>query len=83
MNGIDDEFIEEALTYERSKKRKPSCVLRIVLVAALISVLLFTSALAFSPSLRENTLNVLVETKNYLFCYLFYSDRLCLDICAI
>lgn len=61
MNGIDDEFIEEALTYERSKKRKPSCVLRIVLVAALISVLLFTSALAFSPSLRENTLNVLVE----------------------
>ena len=43
------EFIEEALTYERSKKRKPSCVLRIVLVAALISVLLFTSALAFSP----------------------------------
>lgn len=40
MNGIDDEFIEEALTYERSKKRKPSCVLRIVLVAALISVLL-------------------------------------------
>lgn len=61
MNGIDDEFIEEALTYEHSKKRKPSCVLRIVLVAALISVLLFTSALAFSPSLRENTLNVLVE----------------------
>ena len=61
MNGIDDKFIEEALTYERSKKRKPSCVLRIVLVAALISVLLFTSALAFSPSLRENTLNVLVE----------------------
>lgn len=46
MNGIDDEFIEEALTYERSKKRKPSCVLRIVLVAALISVLLFTSAVA-------------------------------------
>lgn len=61
MNGIDDKFIEEALTYEHSKKRKPSCVLRIVLVAALISVLLFTSALAFSPSLRENTLNVLVE----------------------
>lgn len=61
MNGIDDEFIEEALTYERSKKRKPSRALRIVLVAALISVLLFTSALAFSPSLRENTLNVLVE----------------------
>ena len=61
MNGIDNKFIEEALTYERSKKRKPSCVLRIVLVAALISVLLFTSALAFSPSLRENTLNVLVE----------------------
>ncbi len=62
MNGIDDEFIEEALTYERSKKRKPSCVLRIVLVAALISVLLFTSALAFSPSLRENTLNVLLKS---------------------
>ena len=40
MNGIDDEFIEEALTYERSKKRKPSRALRIVLVAALISVLL-------------------------------------------
>ena len=61
MNGIDDEFIEEALTYERSKKRKPSRVLRIVLVAALISVLLFTSALALSPSFRVNTLNTLIE----------------------
>ena len=61
MNGIDDEFIEEALTYERSKKRKPSRVLRIVLVAALISVLLFTSALALSPSFRVNTLNALIE----------------------
>ena len=61
MNGIDDEFIEEALTYERSKKRKTSHVLRMVLAAALISVLLFTSALAFSPSFRENMLNVLVE----------------------
>ena len=61
MNGIDDEFIEEALTYERSKKRKTSRVLRMVLAAALISVLLFTSALAFSPSFRENMLNVLVE----------------------
>ena len=40
MNGIDDEFIEEALTYERSKKRTSSRALRIVLVAALISVLL-------------------------------------------
>lgn len=39
MNGIDDEFIEEALTYERSKKRTSSRALRIVLVAALISVL--------------------------------------------
>ena len=37
MNGIDDEFIEEALTYERSKKRKPSCVLRIVLLVANLS----------------------------------------------
>lgn len=61
MNGIDDEFIEEALTYERSKRRKPSRVLRIVLVAALISVLLFTSALALSPSFRVNTLNALIE----------------------
>lgn len=61
MNGIDDEFIEEALTYERSKKRKPSRVLRIVLVAALISVILFTSALALSPSFRVNTLNALIE----------------------
>lgn len=61
MNEIDDEFIEEALTYERSKKRKTSRVLRMVLAAALISVLLFTSALAFSPSFRENMLNVLVE----------------------
>lgn len=61
MNGIDDEFIEEALTYERSKKRTSSRALRIVLVAALISVLLFTSTLALSPSFRVNTLNTLIE----------------------
>lgn len=61
MNGIDDEFIEEALTYERSKKRTSSRALRIVLVAALISVLLFTSTLALSPSFRVNTLNALIE----------------------
>ena len=61
MNGIDDEFIEEALTYERSKKRTSSRALRIVLVAALISVLLITSTLALSPSFRVNTLNTLIE----------------------
>ena len=61
MNGIDDEFIEEALTYELSKKRKTSHVLRMVLAAALISALLFTSALALSPSFRVNTLNTLIE----------------------
>ncbi len=61
LNGIDDEFIEEVLTYERPKKRRPSRVLRMVLAAALISALLFTSALALSPSFRVNTLNALIE----------------------
>ncbi len=61
MNGIDDEFIEEALTYERSKSASLPAYCESSSSRPSSPCFLFTSALAFSPSLRENTLNVLVE----------------------
>ena len=64
MNEIGAKYVEEALTYKQAKPRALRRVLRTLLAAALISVLLFTSAFALSPSLREKAMTAFVHIFN-------------------